>query len=425
MNSEWVTAILRVMLGAQLALRDALHVLGWTPEVAGQAAWPFTHRLAADMMWIDAGHARQVALTGLCMALAMALLAAACVLAILRRPRANGMRKRWLAGCVLLAVAALVAAPWPAAHLLWVPATPTSLHRSETGFEPAGILRGQALFRQHCQQCHGADARGQGVLASSLERWPPDLSGGLVWKRLEGELFWRIRHGMRDERTGRETMPGIGEWRLADADVWNVIDYLQAHAAGQALRNLGAWEWPVRLPRFALRCRYEGRHSSADLQGQRLLLVLPVSGPSGRRAAPGEDPRLVSIVVGQALTAGSAECESADTQLQAALALLLGESEERIGGYQLLVDRDGWLRARSTPGSAAWSEDDLVCRTAVSSSAAGGGRLPLHRRATGSTHCCGAWMAIRYACCARVSLIEFTGTRRKSKKRIGKKNREN
>jgi len=34
-------------------------------------------------------------------------------------------------------------------------------------------------------------------------------------------------------------------------------------------------------------------------------------------------------------------------------------------GYQLIVDRAGWLRARGSPGQAAWSEDDLVCRSSV------------------------------------------------------------
>ena len=36
-----------------------------------------------------------------------------------------------------------------------------------------------------------------------------------------------------------------------------------------------------------------------------------------------------------------------------------------LAGYQLLVDRQGWLRALSRPGSGGWSEDDLVCRTNV------------------------------------------------------------
>ena len=35
-------------------------------------------------------------------------------------------------------------------------------------------------------------------------------------------------------------------------------------------------------------------------------------------------------------------------------------------GSQMLVDRNGWLRARAAPGQGGWSEDDLVCRASVS-----------------------------------------------------------
>lgn len=343
------------MLVVQQALRDGLYALGLTHAVSGQAEWPFSHRLAAEMLWVDAGHARRVAITGVCVGIAALLLLTACVLALVRKARG-----KVLAGMVIGAVALLLAAPWPAAHLLWAPAMATSLHRSDSGFRPAGIVRGQALFQQHCQQCHGADARGQGPLASTLGRWPPDLTGGLLWKRLEGELFGRIRHGMRDARTGRETMPGVAESRLSDADIWNVLDYLQAHAAGQSLRSMGAWERPVRMPRFALHCRFGAKRSSADLQGQRVLLRMPAQGDA---STPQEDPRLVTVTVGAGASGEAAECASDDEHLPAALALLLGESEQGARGYQLLADRDGWLRARAAPGRAAWSEDDLVCRT--------------------------------------------------------------
>ncbi|MPN27739.1 hypothetical protein SDC9_175173 [bioreactor metagenome] len=80
-------------------------------------------------------------------------------------------------------------------------------------------------------------------------------------------------------------------------------------------------------------------------------------------SAPQEDPRLVTVTVGAGASGEAPECASDDEHLPAALALLLGESEQGARGYQLLADRDGWLRARAMPGRAAWSEDDLVCRT--------------------------------------------------------------
>ncbi|QIL81414.1 cytochrome c [Diaphorobacter sp. HDW4A] len=358
MSEVWAAWILEWLLAAQFVLRDGLHALGLTPLVAGQPGWPFAERLSAEMMWIDPGHARRVAITGICVVVAVFFFVIAIAVALWCRR----VRSTLIAGLMGVAFIAVLAAPWPASHLLWVPAVPTSLHRSDSGFQPAGIMRGQALFQQNCAQCHGADARGQGPLASTLGRWPPDLTGGLLWKRLEGELFWRVRHGMRDERLGRETMPGASQTQLSDADIWQMLDYLQARASGQSLRDLGAWERPVRMPSFALRCRYGAQRRSDGLKGQRVLLVLPSRTPL---SAPPEDPRMVSVTVRASVDVVDFECLADDAQLLPALALLLGEREQDARGFQLLADRDGWLRARSAPGRSAWSEDDFVCRTGV------------------------------------------------------------
>ena len=53
-----------------------------------------------------------------------------------------------------------------------------------------------------------------------------------------------------------------------------------------------------------------------------------------------------------------------DTAFAQASALLLGVPEAQLPGHQLLVDRNGWLRARSTPQSPGWREDDLICKPA-------------------------------------------------------------
>ncbi|BCN38568.1 hypothetical protein ALDI51_18870 [Alicycliphilus denitrificans] len=345
--SDALDALPGAMLAAQLALRDALHALGLTGKAAGQPAWPFAHRLAAEMLAIDGGHARRVALTLGCVLLAVALLAAAL---LVRARRVRG-------GLAAAALALVLLAPWPLPQLLLAPAVPTSLHRSPTGFAAEGIVRGQAVYMRLCARCHGVDARGEGPDAARLPVWPPMLTGGLLWKRLDGELFWRVRHGMHGRGGGR-TMPGFGPVQISDAEIWQVLDYLQAHAAGRMLRESGAWERPVRMPAAALRCRHGGLRGTHSLRGQRLQVVLPAPGAP----LPPEDPRMVSVVVGGA-PSGS-ECEAADAHLLPALALLLGVAPAAAPGHVLLVDRAGWLRARAQPGQGGWSEDDLVCRSA-------------------------------------------------------------
>lgn len=361
LSTEFVGSVLEALYAAQIALRDAWHGLGLSGTVAGQPVWPFAQRLAAERLLIEPGHARRVVLTLTCVAGAALLLLIALALAVVRRR----VSARWPLGLVAGAVALLLFAPWPGSALLWAPAVPTSLHRAPQAFSTQSIVRGQAVFNQHCAQCHGADARGEGPLAGQLAQWPPNLAGGLLWKRLEGELFWRVRHGMRDARSGTETMPGAPA--LSDEDIWSALDYLQARASGQMLRDMGAWERPVRLPVSTLTCRHGGRRASDSLRGQRLQLVLPAAGEA---ALPQEDPRWVTVVVGTVTAGASAECLAEDGALRPALALLLGVTPQEVQGHKLFVDRDGWLRARSVPGQAAWSQDDLICRSEAAPAAA-------------------------------------------------------
>ena len=351
---DWLAALLEGLQTTQQGLRALLHAVGLAPEVHGQPAWPFAQRVAAEMLVVDAGHARRVLLSLLCVGAALLALA---VSVAWRR----GRKPLWW-----LAAALVVFAPWPHRHLLLAPAVATSLHQSPTGFTAQGIVRGQAVYQQHCVRCHGASANGEGPDAAQLAMWPPNLNGALLWKRLDGELFWRVRHGMQG-RSGVQTMPGFGATQLTDAQVWEVLDYLQAHAAGQMLRESDRWERPVRLPDMSVLCR-QGQHNTArSLTGQRLRVVVPGQGA----ALPVDDPRLVTLAVGAVdVLQSDPDCRTNDAQAQSALALVLGVSGDALPGHQLIVDRSGWLRARGRPGDGGWSEDDLVCRTSSSPSPA-------------------------------------------------------
>jgi len=370
---EWLASLLEGLQAAQQGLRGVLHAVGLAPEVHGQPAWPFAQRVAAEMLVVDAGHARRVLLSLLCVGVALLALA---VSAAWRR----GRKPLWW-----LAAALVVFAPWPQSHLLLTPAVATSLHQSPTGFTAQGIVRGQVVYQQHCVRCHGANANGEGPDAPQLAMWPPNLNGALLWKRLDGELFWRVRHGMQG-RSGTQTMPGFDATQLTDAQVWQVLDYLQAHAAGQMLRESGTWDRPVRVPDMAVLCRQGRQHRARSLVGQRLRVVVPGTGSP----LPADDPRLVTLVVApDGLGAADAECHITDAAAPLALALVLGVSASELPGHQLIADRAGWLRARGQPGKAAWSEDDLVCRSApvatptpasAAADAAGDGLQALIRR---------------------------------------------
>lgn len=348
---EWLDLLLQAMDGLQHGLRQALHLLGLADSVHGEPAWPFRQRLAAEMLLIDNGLVRS-----LCLALAGTLLAGLLLLLSLRWKAARPWL--WMATAALLLVL-----PWPAQHLLMTPAVPTSLHSSPTGFRADSILAGQAVYQQHCLRCHGADGRGEGPDAAALAMWPPMFDAGLLWKRLDGELFWRVRHGMQ-AADGSSSMPGFA-LELDDADTWAVLDYTRALGAGQSLRSAGAWTYPIQVPDAPVSCRDGRRGSLRSLSEQRLRLVLAAPG-SDQGVLPAEHPLLTNVLIGAGLssnqTSVAAECRIDDAAAAAALALILGVEPDTGAGHQLLTDSTGWLRAYSPPGQENWSTDDLVCK---------------------------------------------------------------
>ena len=337
---------------AERAVLAGLHGLGLVDVVHGQPAWPWTKRIDSDNLVIDRGHARQVAA-------ALVTLLALPLLLLLGALWRRGRWPVWGLALVLLA-----ATPWPESRVLLTAAHPTSFHRSPSGYTAQSIVAGAAVYQANCQGCHGVDAVGDGPDTKTLVRLPPSLIGPLLWRRTDGELFWRIRHGMVD-RSGLPTMPGFAA-RLTDPDIWAVLDYLKANSAGQSLRRLGEWPMPVALPDLPVDC-LDGRHRSLRSWPGRWLLVIATDGD-----APPVDPRFTTIAL---RTADSApidpddprwpqqiDCVSRDDGARQVFAWIAGVGAADLDGTQFLTDRRGWLRARAAPGQPAWSADDLLCR---------------------------------------------------------------
>lgn len=353
----WLNALLVLIEALQRGLLSLWHALGLTGDSHGQPAWPWATRVAGETLLIDLGLARQVGLT-LC-AVAVALLATALALAWRRRH-----------GVLLAAGAlALVAAPWPRASLLFVPAAPTSFHASPTRFSVDTIALGARAYAQHCAGCHGTDGRGEGPLAAGLAVWPPTLASPLLARRADGELFWHVLDGMRD-RHGQPTMPGF-HGRLGEREAWAVLDYMKALSAGSG--STGNWPVPLQLPEMAVRCADGAPVAlSAWRGGQRVRLVAI----DRATALPFDDPRFLTVLVtpdGRPpanVPRFRAGCTAASAHAWQAVATISGQAPARLAGTQLLADRAGWLRALGTPGRP-WSDADLVC---VAGPAAGSGR---------------------------------------------------
>ncbi len=354
-ETDGLNLLIGLLQRSQLQLLRILDALGLVDHVHGQAAWPWALRMSGENLLLDLGQARRLGLT------LIALAAALCILGV------GLLWRRGRIGLMATAVLLLAAAPWPEANVVWVPAHPTSFHQSPTGFAADSIERGRELYAAQCVGCHGADSRGHGTLSASLPVWPPNLAGPLLWRRADGDLLWHVLEGVRDRR-GARTMPGFGGV-LRDEDAWSLIDFMKAQGAGESLREAGLWTQPVAPPDVAVRCNGKAPRSLGSWRGQRLRIVAAdASDAAGTVPALREDPRLVTVFLlpptasrAKSTAPLPGDCVVDSAAAWAAFSLIA--ATDRLAGTQLIVDRSGWLRARSQPGQGAWRDDDLLCRT--------------------------------------------------------------
>lgn len=338
----WLDLLVNAAHGGEALLRQLAFALGLADPIGGQPAWPLPWRFSDDMLRIDGGLARRTAL-------AAALLVSGGVLAV-----AALLSRRIRVPALAAALLAWLFVPWTDARLLFVEAYPTTFHRSPSGFTAASIVAGREIYRQHCAECHGTDGRGNTPRGAVLPKWPPTLAGTLLWQRTEGELFWRVQHGMH-ERDGSVTMPAFAG-RLSDADTWAVLDYLTALAAGASVAQDNVWARPVAAPDAPIVCRGRAAGNLHDLRGQRVRIVFPAPNGSAR-----DDPRFTTVAMSRT-DVSDADCVAQSSEAWEAYALVAGLTADALTGTQFLVDRAGWMRARGRPGSSDWSDSDYLCR---------------------------------------------------------------
>lgn len=80
--------------------------------------------------------------------------------------------------------------------------------------QPEAVSAGAFLYRQHCEQCHKADAQGDG-------RKKPSLKSDRIRTATDGDLEWFLRQG--DLRHGMPSWSGLPE-----AQRWQLIAYLRS-----------------------------------------------------------------------------------------------------------------------------------------------------------------------------------------------------
>lgn len=295
----------------------------------------------------------------------------------LRRLRRNAIAETSL-GVAVLGVVGVLGVTVPAQHsqTVWPfpytisawrvePAYPTTYFRSPVGYTAGSIVHGASLYRRHCANCHGAHGRGDGPAVAALATLPPDLTEHVSHHR-EGDLLWWLKHGIPGT-----PMPGFGG-RIGDEGLWDVLNYLRAEADAELGKGMdsGVGDWlPIAAPEFDFQIGERPQESLNAIRGEDVLLVFcahPQADPRVRALAVADDElrraglRVVVMPMNGAAgprgrTLASLVADP-DPRVVAAYSMFRPTGPAASDHFELLVDRDGYLRARWAPGDGPdWS----------------------------------------------------------------------
>jgi len=210
--------LLETLLAA--AILGAVAVLGLTtPARHDPVAWPLSFRFAWELTIGLPGVWGRVVVGG-----AVAAVGGAASLALVT-VRRGWWRPALLGGAAAVALGLAVAAP-PIA----VDAYPTTYVRPAVPYTADSIVRGQALYREHCSRCHGARGAGDGPAAAGLTPMPADLTSRRSTDRTAGDLFWWVSHDVSGSATPA---------RLTPEQRWDVVNFLRTLSAAETARGLG------------------------------------------------------------------------------------------------------------------------------------------------------------------------------------------
>lgn len=211
--------MLHTEAGLALAVLFAACVLAATvPASHDTIVWPFEFRWAPAVAWKQDP-------TGTLHSLlwAAGVLITGAVLWRLFRHQRRG----W-AWCMLgLSGAGSLALALPA---ISIPAYVTTYMHSSVRLDADSVMSGQALYQQHCTNCHGPHGLGDGPVARLNKLPAANLTEPHVSWHTHGDMFWWLSHG-------RGAMPGFGGVLTVD-ERWHLINHLIALSLGHESRSI-------------------------------------------------------------------------------------------------------------------------------------------------------------------------------------------
>ena len=340
---------MRVSIGVEMVLGAAVIITAGflaslTPGTHEQPVWPFPWRPSL-FAFQDPLLRSEVLEASIAVAVGIALI----VVAIFWRR----LRWIWLALASLILLFAL-----PHLDLLFIEAYPTSFFTSPTEFAATASVHGSRLFAANCIACHGAGGRGDGPAAKSLPVPPADLTAEHFWAHNDGELYWYVSRGF-DAPDGSVAMPGFGGTLSTEA-IWDMIDYLRANNGGYSMRATGAWSHPLPVPQFDVRCADNRTLDLDDMRGK-VLRIVAASGDEQVAPLKNADVTTIFLVRSHTVIPTHTACVASEPETWTAFSILLGQAPDVLDGWQVLVDRNAWLRAAWHPGEAGdWTNPQTL-----------------------------------------------------------------
>ncbi len=344
-----------------LALVAAMTLV--VPARHAPAVWPLPFRLSFDVLFDEPALRWRVLLGSQLAVLGLV----AVVVALLVRRR----RLPMFAGALgLVGIGAGVGLP-----PIVVDAYPTTYQRPLATYHAASIAPGMAVYREHCATCHGASGAGDVPVIPDQRPRPADLRSPPTSRRHAGEIYWQVTHGIPERG-----MPGFAS-RLGERERWDVINFIRALGAAGDARAIGRQVEPERpwliAPDFAVAVGPLAPGALRDYRGRRMvLLVLYTLPESGQRLrALAQSYTLLWIMGVEVIAVPTDGSPDAIRQLGSSPPALFPVVTDGAGDIvatyrifapgphaELLIDRQGYLRAIWSGGTAAMPETAALAR---------------------------------------------------------------
>jgi copper resistance protein D len=237
------------------------------------------------------------------------------------------------------------------------------------------IARGQILYADNCVACHGTEGYGDGPAAASLAKRPSNLTEDHLFHHGDDMLFDWVSNGIPDS-----PMPPFGGL-LSEVERWDLINFLRAQAEADQTNAMTAevkpWR-PLTAPDFVFQIPPGAPETLKEQRGRSVVLLVLYGAGSTDRLAKFEaayaalakaEVRVIAIPMATELQKpatgnGPRSPIAALANEQAVAAYTLFRRVPSVEGIlpmpehmEVLIDRQGYLRARWIPGEGdGWGD---------------------------------------------------------------------